>query len=222
MRNNLGVIAFIQGDYAEAEREWLQALASGGTNTFALGNMALLRQRQHRYAESLDYSWRALRDHPTYTNGHVDLAGTLAQMGRTEEADWQFRVAAALSPLSTRALNNYGNFLFDAGRMEDARVVFERSVTADPTYEAYDRLGDIYANWQDSPRAAQAFRRAIGANPFDGHAHIGLAEILESSGRPKEAVREYELGLETNPLDPVAKAALARLRADSAEKTTPP
>jgi Tfp pilus assembly protein PilF len=147
----------------------------------------------------------------------VDLAETLALMGRTQEADWQFRFAAAISPLSTRALNSYGNFLFDAGRMEEARVVFERSVKVDTTFEAYDRLGDIYVAWQDTPRAAQALRHAIGANPFDGHAHIALAEILESSGRPKEALQEYESGLETNPLDPVAKAAVARLRADAAK-----
>ncbi len=221
MRNNLGVIAFNRGDLADAEREWLEALAAGGTNTFALGNMALLRQHQQRYGESIDYSWQALREHPTYTNGRVDLAETLTLVGRKEEADWEYRIATTLSPLSSRAHNSYGQFLFDSGRMEDARAEFERSVAADPTYEADDRLGDIYLDWKDLPRAEQAFRRALGLDPYDNHAHIGLGEVLESSGHPADALREYESGLETDPNNSAAKAAIVRLRAVTTYKTAP-
>ena len=183
--------------------------------------MALLRQHQHRYAESLDYSWRALRANPVYTIEHVHLAETLALLGRTDEADWQFRIATALSPLSTRALNGYGKFLFNASRLEDARTVFERSVAVDSTSEAYDRLGDIYFGWQDTPRAEQAFRHALGVDPFDGHAHIGLGEVLESAGRPGDALREYETGLEMDPFDPVAKRKPPPVHAQTPSKTAP-
>lgn len=219
MRNNLGVVSFNRGDLTGAEREWLEALGAGGTDTFALGNMALLRQHQDRYAESIDYSWQALREHPTYTNGRVDLAETLTLMGRKQEADWEYRIAATLSPLSTRALNSYGKFLFDSGRLEDARAEFKRSVEADPTYEAYDRLGDIYMDWKDMPRAERAFRHAAGLDPYDSHAHFGLGEILESSGRALDALGEYEKGLETDPVDTKAKAAVLRLRAGAPDKT---
>jgi Tfp pilus assembly protein PilF len=180
--------------------------------------MALLRQRQERYAESLDYSWRALREHSNYTNGHVDLAQTLALIGRTQEADWQFKFATTISPLSTRAHNAYGKFLYDAARLEDARVEYERSVAVDGTSEAYDHLGDIYRAWQDSPRAEQAYRRAIGIDPFDSHAHIGLGEVLESAGRPGDALHEYEAGIEMDPTDAVAKAALIRIRGNAPAK----
>jgi tetratricopeptide (TPR) repeat protein len=218
IRNNLGVYSFVHGDFTSAEQEWLVALASGATNTFALGNMALLRQRQERYAESLDYSWRALREHPNYTNGHVDLAQTLALIGRAQEAEWQFRFATTISPLSTRAHNAYGKFLYEAGRLEDARAAYQRSVSVDATSEAYDHLGDIYRAWQDSPRAEQAYRRAVGIDPFDSHAHIGLGEVLESAGRPGDALHEYEAGIEMDPTDSAAKAALIRIRGNTPAK----
>ena len=185
MRNNLGVISFNRGDLADAEREWLEALAAGGTNTFALGNMALLRQHQQRYGESIDYSWQALREHPTYTNGRVDLAETLTLMGRKEEADWEYRIATTLSPLSSRALNSYGKFLFDSGRMEDARAEFERSVAADPTYEAYDRLGDIYLDWKDHAARRAGVPPCAGLDPYDNHAHIGLGKFLNPRAIPR-------------------------------------
>ena len=105
--------------------------------------------------------------------------------------------------------------------MEDARGEYERSAAVDGTGEAYDRLGDIYLNWKDAPRAEQAFRRAIGLDPFDGHAHIGLGEILESTGHPGDALREYEDGLQMDPSDPIAKAGLVRIRGQAPANPNP-
>ena len=124
--------------------------------------------------------------------GHLNLAETLAEMGRTAEAEWQFRIATALSPLSTRAHNSYGQFLFTAGRLEDARAEYDRSVRVDPTIDAYDQLGDIYAIWQDEHRAEASFRSAVAFNPFDSHAHFGLGKIFEAQGKPGDALHEAE------------------------------
>lgn len=219
IRSNLGAVFFNRGDKAGAEREYLEAISSGATNVFALDNMAILRQQEHRYTESVDYSQRALRARPLYAIGHADLAETLALMGRNAEAEWQFRIAEAISPLSTRVHNSYGKFLFDAGRLGDARDEFVRSVEVDPTTDAYDHLGDIYITWRDTPRAEQAFRHALALNPFDSHAHIGLGQALEAGGYLKDALHEYESGLDMDPSDPVAKAAAIRLRGKDASKT---
>jgi Tfp pilus assembly protein PilF len=151
--------------------------------------------------------------------GHVNLAETLALMGHDAEADWQFRVATALSPLSTRAHNGYGEFLFKSGRLEDARNEYERSGAADSTTDAYNHLGKIYLTWQDLPRAEQSFRNALRVDTFNSEAHAGLGQVLEATGRPVDALREYDKCLEMDPSDPVTKAAAARLRAGGAQKT---
>jgi Tfp pilus assembly protein PilF len=215
IHSNLGAIYLNRGDQDNAEHEYMQALSVGPTNVFALDNMAILRQQQQRYAESLDYSWRALRARPVFANGHVDLAETLALMGRAPEAEWQFRIAIAISPLSTHAHNRYANFLYEAGRLEDARGEYERSVQVDPTLDAYSRLGDIYLAWQDYPRSEQAFRHALRIDSFDAHAHIGLGQVLELTGHPGEALHEYESGLAMDPSDATGKAALVRIRGKS-------
>ena len=219
IRSNLGSIALDRGNLQLAERDWLDALATGPTNVHALDSMALLRQMQHRYFEAMDYSARALRTRPEDTYGRVTLAETLAAMGRAAEADWQFRIAAALSPLSTSAHNSYGKFLLAQGRLEDARAQYERSVDADFNADAYDQLGDIYLDWKDLPRAEKAFRHALTGNPFDSHAHFGLGRVLEFTSRPAEALREYESGLAMDPSDAVAKAAANRLRVSASPQT---
>jgi protein O-mannosyl-transferase len=211
IRSNLGSVAFDRGNLELAEHDWLDALAMGPTNIHALDSMALLRQIQHRYLESMDYSAKALRIRPEDTFGHVVLAATLAAMDRAPEAESHFRTATTLSPLSTNAHNTYGKFLLTQGRSEDARAEYERSVDADFNTDAYDQLGDIYLAWQDFPRAEKAFRHALTGNAFDSHAHFGLGRVLESSSRSGEALVEYENGLAVDPSDADAKAAANRL-----------
>ncbi len=212
IRSNLGAGEFNRGDMDGAEHDWLLALSLGPSNVFALDNLALLRREQHRYLEALDYSRRALRFRPMYTIAHVNLAQTLAAMGCAAEADWEFRVATALSPLSTLAHNSYGKFLLAEARVLEARAEYERSAEADFSSDAYDQLGDIYRDAQELPRAEQTYRRALAGNPFDSRAHFGLGIVLEATGRSIEALREFQTGLEVDPSDAVAKAAVARLQ----------
>jgi Tfp pilus assembly protein PilF len=219
IRSDLGAIFYNRGNFTGAEREWLAALSYGPGNAFALDNMAILRHHQHRYAESLDYSWRALRGRPAYATAHINLAETLADMGRDAEADWQFRLATTLSPLSTKAHNKFGEFLIRTGRMEDARNEYERSVEADSTSNAYDQLGKIYLSWQDIPRAEQSFRHSLAVDAFNIDAHVGLGQVLESKGDSADALNEFEKGLEMDPSDKVAKAAALRLRGNISPKT---
>jgi Tfp pilus assembly protein PilF len=221
IRNNLGALYFNDNNLDGAEREFLEALGAGPENAFALDNLALLRHRQKRYIESLEYSYRALRARRTYMMAHLNLAETLAEIGRTGEAEWQFRISTTLSPLSTRAHNAYGEFLFDSERLDDAQIEFERSVAVDPTTDAYNRLGDIYQLSQDRLREEQAFRRAIALDPFNSHAHFGLGQLLEATGKPDDALHEFESGLETDPTDRMAQAAALRLRGSAAPQSLP-
>jgi tetratricopeptide (TPR) repeat protein len=221
IRNNLGAIYFNNGNLDGAEHEWLEALGAGPTNAFALDNLALLRQRQQRYVESLDYSQRALRARPNYVTGHLNLAETLVRMDRPTEAEWQYRIAEAISPLSIRAHNNYGEFLFASERLQDAQIQYERSVTIDPSQEAYDRLGDIYQESNDRSRAEAAYRSAIALNIYDPHAHFGLAQVLEATGKPDDALHEFESGLQLDPSDLAARAAAIRLRGNAPPQAIP-
>ncbi len=221
IRTNLGALYFNNGDFTAAEHEWLESLAAGPDNAFALDNLALLRQRQSRFVESLDYSYRALRSRPSYMMGHLNLAQTLELMDRSAEADWQYRIATTISPLSTRAHNEYGEFLYNSERLDEARAEFEHSVAVDPTLDAYDRLGDIYLTMRDRRKAEQAYRGALGMNTFDSHAHFALGQLLEEDGRPGDALREIESGLQTDPNDAAAKMALVRLKGNSPDPAIP-
>jgi Flp pilus assembly protein TadD len=142
-------------------------------------------------------------------------------MGEHEKAELQFRAAVALSPLDAEARNKLGKLYFDTGRLAEAEEQFRRSVESKPNWTAYSSLGDIYLRGENPARAEQAFCQVLTLNPFDSHAHFSLGGIYAASGRRNEAIREYQAGLETDPANAQAHAALEKLRSKGAGPKTP-
>jgi Tfp pilus assembly protein PilF len=213
IRSNLGAVYFNQGNRTAAEREWNQALAAGPTNVFTLVNFALLRQQQGRVFDAQQFFERAIRVRPDYLEAHLFYADFLESVDRDAEADWQFRMAVTLDPYASNAHEAYGEFLQKAGRLPDAKTQFQAAVAEDDLPEAYDGLGDIYQAWNQMAQAKQAFTMAVQFNSYDGHAHLALAAIAASDGDTAEAVKQYRAGLETDPTNADALAALKRLGA---------
>lgn len=213
IRSNLGAVYFNEGNQAAAEREWDQALAAGPRSVFTLVNFALLRQRQGRLSESQEFFERAIDIRPDDMDAHLYYAEMLESIGRDAEADWQYRLAVTLDPYASNAHCTYGQFLQKQGRLAAAKTQFDDAVAEDSLPDAYDGLGDIYASWNQTAQAEQAFQMATKGDPFESHALFGLAAIEATKGDTAAAVKHYRAGLETDPANADALAALKRLGA---------
>jgi protein O-mannosyl-transferase len=211
IHTNLGVYYADRGDWSAAEREWILALGPGKPSAVTLNDLGLLRKHQKRYGEAADRFDQAIDLRPTYMAPHKNLAEMYAEMGRLADADSQFRQAVALAPLDTSARNTYGHFLLQQGRSSEAREQFALSARADTNWEAYDNLGDLDLAAGDLQNARVEYQSALALNPIDNHAHFGLAKLDEQQGRIADAAREYRAGLETDPRNATALAALQRL-----------
>ena len=212
IRANLGKLYWDRGDLQGAEREWREAYRLGPLSVTTLNNLGVLSTRQKQYPEAVEFLKKAIAVKPAYANGHLSLAIAYSEMGLAEQAEAEYRTAARLAPLSSEARRHLGKFLFDAGRLAEAEEQFLRAVEIDPKAESYDSLGDIYLRWGSHDRAEQAFARAARLDPFDSHAHFRLGALYARRGRAAEALREYEAGLQTDPANPGALAALRQLK----------
>jgi Tfp pilus assembly protein PilF len=217
IHTNLGVYYSDHGDWPAAEREWVLALGPGKPSAATLNNLGLLRKNQKRYSEAADLFAQALAIRPNYMAPHKNLAEMYLEMGRFEDADGQFRKALSLAPLDINARNSYGHFLLRQGRTSEAREQFARSAEADANWEAYDNLGDLDLAAGDSQKARADYRAAVELNPIDNHAEFGLANLDEQQGRIADALREFRAGLETDPRNAVALAAMHRLTAHASQ-----
>ncbi len=211
--NNLGTVYWNRGDAEGAEREWRKALKLAPTNAIILNNLGLFYTKQKRYADAVTTFRQAMLLKPNYTDPHLNLGVAYEDIGLREVAELQLRAAVALSPLNTRARNELGKLYFGAGRLPEAEEQFRRSIESEPNVVGYDGLGDICLRRGTRNQAQGAFERAVSLNRFDSHARFGLGMLYATTGQKTKAVREYQAGLQTDPNNPEALAALQKLKA---------
>jgi serine/threonine protein kinase len=213
---NLAAALQSQDNFAEAEKLYRQALASGSSNT--------LEDRQ-RAARTL-----------------LRLAATVRQRGNAHESERLYREAieahrAAFPPRdpgTAQALQDFGIFVRDQGRWSEAEPLFREAYEirrhANPpdhraTGFAAVYLGHINVLHNRYAEAEPLFREAIAeyqlASPPDawatGLAHVELGRALNGLGRRTEAEAEFLAGvreLEFNNEGPMAKSALAAFYTD--------
>ncbi|HVU52725.1 MAG TPA: serine/threonine-protein kinase [Polyangia bacterium] len=174
-----------------------------------------------RYAESIE-AWRRAAailaplgpEHPEALSAANDLALTLEEAGRLDEARVQFeallstseRVLGAEHPKLTFPLNNLGEVLSRLGRYGEARAAFERALRiwrrsgSDPFYISYGltglglaQLADGHAREAIGPLTeALAIRVEKKAGPGElGETRFALARALWS--KPEERARALAL-----------------------------
>jgi protein O-mannosyl-transferase len=217
IHTNLGVDYSERNDWSAAEREWILALGAGKPSAVTLTNLGLVRMREKRYSEAADLFNQAIALRPTYMAPYEHFAEMYSEMGRFADADKQFRKAVSLAPLDINARNKYGHFLLDQGRASEAHEQFARSAEADANSDAYDNLGDLDLAAGDTQKARADYQAALALNDIDNHADFGMAKLDEQQGRIAEAVREYRAGLETDPRNAVALAAVQRLTGSASQ-----
>ena len=214
LRANLGFAYWDSRKPDAAIREWKTALAQNPESIWALNNLGMAYVSQEKYADSIPLLRHAIELIPQFTDAHLNYAAALAGLGKSAEAESEYRAAVINSPLDWSVRNQFGEFLLKAGRAEEARTQFQASLNSVANSQALDGLGDIAVQQGQTSIAEPYFREATGLDSYDAHAHFRLAIIYGNGGKAAEAVREYNLALQTDPGDDAlgqeAKAAIKR------------
>jgi Tfp pilus assembly protein PilF len=221
LRLNLGAVYWNRRQADAAEREWKLALEASPNSALLLSNLGLVYAEKKQYDEAIAYFQRSMRLRPNFTDAHLNLGRIYEATGKTAEAELQLRAAVALAPLSVSARNELGHFYLTADRLPEAEAQFQASAASIPNSSAFDSLGDIAVRQGRRDAAEPAYRQSIGLDEFDFHAHFGLAAILEAQGRTAEAADQYRAGLNADPRNPQALAALQRLTSNSPHVNAP-
>lgn len=146
-----------------------------------------------------------------------NLGNLYARLGRTDEAEAEFRQAIVLSP-HDQALywNNLGLLYKDRGRLAEALEAYDVALRLRPDLtEAHLNRGVAHF-LQGATEAAEAdFQRAIQANRDYTLAHLTLGKFYEHEGRAIDAEAAYRQAARLDPANPDIHcrwgAALARL-----------
>lgn len=211
IRIDMGVTYWANGELQKAKEQWERAIKLDPKGTVAYIDLGLFYEKEHndRLAES--FYRKAMLKEPMYTDPHLDLGKLLMKMGDLKNAEPQLRAATLLSPLNISAQNALGKLYLTTGRLDSAEACFRASVQAAPNQDGYDDLGDVLEKKGDGQAAETSYRQAISLLPIDHHAHFGIARIAMAHGQNDIALRQFKLGLETDPLNPEAIRAIKQL-----------
>jgi tetratricopeptide (TPR) repeat protein len=129
------------------------------------------------------------------------LANEYRKAGDPEQAIAICRAHLAQQPGHMSGHVVYGQALYDARRMEEARVVFEKALSLDPDNAVVlKQLGDIARQNGDTGEARHWYTRALDADPQDSQLAAYIAELTEplteAAGTEREPGAEVTLDTE--------------------------
>jgi tetratricopeptide (TPR) repeat protein len=97
-----------------------------------------------------------------------------------------------VNPADVRALYTLGFIARNRGRLDEARGYLERAERVRPgDLPTALLLGEVYLLSNDPARAGEAYRRALGIDPDNVAARVGIGWAALVAGQPTEAARQW-------------------------------
>jgi len=155
-------------------------------------------------AEALAAAAEALRLDPELADARLAHANVLTLLGRTEEAEADFRRAIDANPGWADAPYFHGRALVAAGRAREAAAAFEEAARRDPDdyspvamlENAYRMLGDLPAARRAGERGLEVIERRLAIAPDDVRALYLGAGLDQDYGDRARAGRRRARALE--------------------------
>jgi tetratricopeptide (TPR) repeat protein len=147
------------------------------------------------YARNQDFVsteriWRdTVEKRPRNSRARLNYGVSLADLGRTADAEGQLREAVRLKDTNAAAHLNLGSMLAARGRAEEGVTHLERALALDPTYTAaYRNLGEAYGALGNRALAAKYFALALERSADDVFLLNRLGWLLATS--PEDSLRQ--------------------------------
>src|SRR6201993_2847075 len=170
-------------------------------------NLSLALLQNHDPATAARELRVATRIKPDDPLGHIALGGALGELGQTEAAIGEFKLALKSDPKSVPALDGLAKALI-AQKRYSAAIAYLKDATADPVLQ--DDLAVAYSSNGDVAEAVKLLAELVQQNPSsaDRHVRLGLAYTQESQFR--QAVDEFREALRLDPSNDVTRLSYVK------------
>jgi len=190
-------IAFHQtGNLADAERLYLQLMATAPGEPAALHMLGVVRAQQGRNSEALELMSAALRMQPHAPEVLSNFGNVLRAQGRLAEALISYDKALAIKPDYFATWNKRALLLSDLGRMDEALESADRALALQPGHvEALNTRGIILSGLGRLEEALASYDRSLTLAPDFPDTLNNRALTLKSLKRHEEALASVERAL---------------------------
>ncbi|MBF7682315.1 type IV pilus biogenesis/stability protein PilW [Acinetobacter sp. B5B] len=140
----------------------------------------------------------ALKKDTTDPTTYMMMAVLLQQEGspnNVAKAESYFKKALSLDRTDPQIRNNYGFYLYQIGRFDDARkelLIAASTLGYNQRALAFETLGRTYQKLGDAENAEQSYSSAIKVNPDSSFAYQSLADIAYQKAQYRNALAQYQ------------------------------
>jgi predicted O-linked N-acetylglucosamine transferase (SPINDLY family) len=175
----------------------------------ALVASVMEKLRSGDVAAAFELASRTRALHPASAEAENAFGTTLAEQGRTDEAEAAYRRATTLDPGLMKPLHNLGNLLAKRGDLEGALAMFDAAAKLAPdAFRTHAARAATLSGLGRDEEAIAAYERSISISPTP-HAAIGLADLRLS--RHEHDLARAALATARAPADPRWVDATRRL-----------
>lgn len=219
----LAYLDYLTGKDELAAEEFRHVIELDPTNVEALTGLANIYQREGKNADAEEAHLRAIQLRPEDWTGYNLLGNYYDEIGKHREAIGQLLHAIQLSPDNAFVYCNLGTAYVNSGDpklMPEAEKALQKSISLNPTYQAYAELGNLFGNEQRFKESADMAEKALQLDDQDfeiwnnlSQAYEGMGDEGKATNARKQAIILAERALKLNPKSAEAHAMLAELSA---------
>lgn len=189
-----------QGRLAEARAAYERVLSTRPGHFDALHLSGVIAAQSGDHALAATLIRQAIDVNPGVAAAHVNLALSLEERGRTEEAVASYDRAIELRPDDVQALFNRGNALMELKRTRDALPNYDRAVSLAPNdAQAHCNRGNALLELERAGEALASYDRALALQPEHAGAHSNRGLALQELGCREDALACHDRALSIRP-----------------------
>jgi tetratricopeptide (TPR) repeat protein len=167
-------------------------------------------QQCKMYSDSDTLWWTTIAKNPQSWMAYNNIAISLLQKGRTDEAIAHYNKALELDPNYGEGHYNLANALLRLGRTEEAIAHYEKALEIYPkNISARHNLASVLVQSGRAEEGMAHYRKSLELNPRNAAAHNNLGATLLRLGRVDEAASHYRAALALDPNNAQANYNLA-------------
>jgi tetratricopeptide (TPR) repeat protein len=188
---NLGILYYSTGRFADAVPCFSKAVVLGDRDATTFGLLGFCLQKQGDLVSAEMAYMQALSGDPSNVDWKEGLLGICIDGKQLTRAESLVKNLIKERPNDTRYWLTYANILLSEGRKLDATVLLETAAgTGVANVEVLTTLGDLYAEQNLVPEAADIYRKVLTPSPEIGEKKLlHYTEVLIAAGRLGDAER---------------------------------
>jgi tetratricopeptide (TPR) repeat protein len=177
--------------------------------------MGVLELHDRHFKEAEEYFRKLSANGSDDVRPLSGLTQALASEGQLDKAVALLQEETKKSPNNNQVRYLYAITAAMAGRYDTALEEFQRLVAASPQPQLYLALGNVYRMKKDNSNALASFEKGLQLAPKDPTPLVAEADVLDGSGRTREALDKYRAALRLAPNNAMLLNNVAYLLADT-------